>query len=177
MSVPDVNSFVRTNWHLLLVFVLVLAAIPVVAMRQSSEKASPQEMQAAATGRASVAALQIKPRDPRETSRDVARKTIASHQQRLAADPQSADAPALLCAMGNLYRQRLSDYEQAANCFERMVRDYPDAPNVREAYLQLVICYERLGDTENRTRILRKMLSDFPSDSEEHLYASRELGL
>lgn len=176
MSEPNQSSFVRNNWHLLLVFVAVVAAIPIVAMRERTQEAAPETStgdMALATGET----MRIVPLEPRETSRDAAAAIIESHRRQLEANPKSDDAPALLVGMGNLYRQKLSDYEQAAACFERLLDEYPDSINIREAYLQLVICYERLGDEENRRRILRRMMNDFPPESEEYLYAAQELGL
>lgn len=179
MSDVQDAGFLRKNWHLIAVFVAVVAAIPVVALR---EKAQQQNAAQAASqtidGTTAVDARpRIEPVAPRETSRDAALKTIESHRQRLEANPQSDEAPALLSAMGNLYRQRLSDYGQAASCFERLLTEYPESTNTRDAYLQLVICYDRLGDVENRRRILRQMMDVYPPESEEHLFAARELGL
>lgn len=176
MSETKVADLLRMNWHLLLVFIVVVAAIPVAAMRQDSEESKPpSESTRASHEEAAKPRSQINPIEPRESERDKVRGTIASHQQRFDADPQGEVAPALLSAMGNLYRQRLGDYEQAANCFEQLIDSYPDSPNIREAYLQLVVCYNRLGDEENRRRILRRMINDFPPNSEEFLYASQQL--
>ena len=177
MSESIVMGFLRKNWHLLLVFVVVVAAIPVTAIRQDSGKSEPlAEMSEASLAMTPTHARQIQPVEPRVSAQDKVRETIASHQRRLDADPTGEEAPALLNAMGNLYRQRLSDYAQAASCFELLIDSFPNTPNIREAYLQLVFCYERMGDEENRRRILRRMMNDFPPESEEYLYASQQLG-
>jgi TolA-binding protein len=177
MNESTIVRLAKSNWHLLLVLAVVIAAIPFVAMRQNVNAPEPiAEFPGADHAMATPAAPQIKPVEQRLSEPEKARATIASHQQRLDADPQGEDAPALLHAMGNLYRQRLGDYEQAASCFERLIDSHPETPNVRDAYLQLVVCYERLGDTENHRRILRRMLNDFPAESEEYQYASQQLG-
>ncbi|GMV93343.1 MAG: hypothetical protein AMXMBFR82_31210 [Candidatus Hydrogenedentota bacterium] len=179
MSDVQDMGFLRKNWHLLAVFVAVVAAIPVVALREKAQQQN--AAQAASQTIDATAALgaksRIEPVAPRDTPRDAALKIIESHRQRFEANPQSDEAPALLSAMGNLYRQRLTDYGQAASCFERLLTEYPEAANTRDAYLQLVICYDRLGDVENRRRVLRRMMDVYPPESEEHLFAVRELGL
>lgn len=98
---------------------------------------------------------------------------LETYRSRYEDDPKGEEAPALLAAMGNLYRQKQGDYREAALCFERLISDHPDSPGIRDAYLQLVTCYERLADEENRRRILRKMVENiYPSESQENAYAS-----
>ena len=181
MSKPTFTELLRGEWHLLLVLALVLAAIPVMAFRggsaPSEETIASSEPLASATPERAQHLSGVRPTEARATDQDLARKTIADHKTRLDADPRTEDAPALLSAMGNLYRQKLLDYEQAAGCFERLISEYPQWPSIRDAYLQLVVCYDRLGDMENRSRVLRRIMSDFPPESEEYLYASRELGV
>lgn len=179
MSEPKHMNFLRNNWHLLVVFLAVVVAIPIVAMRERAEQQRAEQAASVSADGTPVAVSKprVAPLAARETTRDAALKTIESHRQKLDSDPGSAEAPALLSAMGNLYRQKLSDYEQAADCFERLLSEYPDSTNVRDAYLQLVICYDRLGDVENRRRILRRMMDVYPPDSEPHLYAAQQLGL
>ena len=181
MSKPAFWELVRAEWQLTLVLGLVVAAIPFGAYygwgtSSSEPRVLPQAVANAPVQRVPKPSV-VRPTEPRATDQDVARQTIAEHQARLDANPKSDDAPALLSAMGNLYRQKLLDYEQAAGCFERLISDYPQWPSVRDAYLQLVVCYDRLGDLENRSSILRRIMSDFPPQSEEYLFASRELGI
>ncbi|MFA6245245.1 MAG: tetratricopeptide repeat protein, partial [Candidatus Hydrogenedentales bacterium] len=97
---------------------------------------------------------------------------LETYRARYEGDPKGKEAPALLAAMGNLYRQKEGNYREAAQCFERLISEHPDSPGIRDAYLQLVTCYERLGDEENRRRILRKMVELYPSESQENAYAS-----
>lgn len=174
-------ELIRGEWHLLLVLVLVLAAVPVLAFRGGNESQvegiTSSNPVATATPEREQRLSAVRPNEVRATDQELARKTIADHQAKLDTNPKSEEAPALLSAMGNLYRQKLLDYGQAAGCFERLISDYPQWPSIRDAYLQLVVCYDRLGDMENRSRVLRRIMSDFPPESEEYLFASRELGI
>ena len=167
---------VRQNWYLV-VIVLVCFGIPILRLMQlPSGAASPQVGQTA--NRAELLGVDAAANDPPltpERARSEAIETIEAHRQAVAADPQAEDAPARLQAMGNLYRQKLVDYAQAAQCYEQLLVDYPDAPNKRTAYLQLVTCYDRLGDSTNRDRICRRMMEEFPQDSQEYEFAESVL--
>lgn len=103
--------------------------------------------------------------------------TINEHQQKFDANPKAEDAPSLLSAMGNLYYQRLSNYKEAARCYDLLIAGYPDWPNIKPAYHQLATCYQRLGDRENEQRVYKLMIKAFPVDSQEYLYAKQQLGL
>jgi tetratricopeptide (TPR) repeat protein len=168
----------RDNWYLIAAFLLLVVSIPVFALRSDpSEATEIPPSNSKITLAAGLGDVEYMPVAARSATEVRARQTIAEHQQRFDADPKSVEAPALLGAMGNLYRQKLSDYEQAAGCFERLISEYPDDSGVRDAYLQLMICYERLGDQENRSRVLRRIMSAYPPESEEHAYAALQLGI
>lgn len=117
------------------------------------------------------------PERVRMTESEQARSFIEKHEARLAEDPKSPDAPGLLSAMGNLYRQKLGDYERAAQCYERLLYDYPTWEGTRRAYIQLVACYEALKDEDNLRNTYKRMMEVFPPDSQEHIYAKTQLGL
>ncbi len=180
MNAPFLKKAAQDNWYLLLALVAILICLSVFAFRgkpdvsaETRSTSRPSDVHAELL--AQVGDLGQNPE--RLTVQARARQLIAEHEQKFDADPKSADAPAYLSAMGNLYRQKLSDYEQAASCFERLINEYPDDPSVRDSYLQLLVCYERLGDQENRRRVLRQLMEKYPAESQEHQFAAHELGI
>lgn len=181
MNHSFLKQTVRDNWYLFTAFVVILVAIPLFAMRnnaggESDDVSNLARAHVNSSGSA-LGGVNAAAATPKEIAQARARQTIAEHRERFEADPKSAEAPSLLSAMGNLYRQKLGDYQQAASCFEQLLRDYPNDSSARDAYLQLVVCYERLGDQENRSRVLRLMMDRYPSDSSEYGYAAQELGI
>jgi tetratricopeptide (TPR) repeat protein len=123
-----------------------------------------------AVGNVAPTAAATAPR-ARRTAAQVAEQTIREHRAALEADPRGEDAPAQLSAMGNLYRHKLMNYQEAAQCFEQVIWNFPEWPGKADAFLQLLYCYEKLGDQENHRRVLRQMTESFPADSQEYLYA------
>jgi len=117
------------------------------------------------------------PPPKRQTPQEKALELISSYEQQIEQDPGSEEAPALLFAMGNLYRQKLVDYEKAAQCYMSILTEYPNVKNIGDAYIQLSTCYQRLGKTEELNRIYLEMMRRFPKDSPEYLYAEDQLGL
>lgn len=111
------------------------------------------------------------------TPREQAATTVAGHRQRLEADPDSPEAAALLNAMGNLYRQKMGDYEHAAQCYEDLLHQYPDWEGNRNVYLNLVVTYRALEKEDYINWTYRRMMERYPEDSQEYLYAKSELGL
>ena len=93
----------------------------------------------------------------------------------LASNAEPGKASAYINGIGNMYFQRLKDYSAAASQYERVVSDYPDTPAIYQTYVQLVTCYERLGDEEKRKSALRRMMGSFPGDSQEYAFAYFEL--
>ncbi len=106
-----------------------------------------------------------------------ARAVIARHRKRLAADPESPDAPALLNAMGNLYRQKLNDHNQAIQCYEEILLEYPDWVGIRAVFLNLASSYKALGNTEYVQWTYQRMMEHYPENSQEHRFARKQLGL
>ena len=89
--------------------------------------------------------------------------------------PSLPTVPGYLLAMGNLYRQKLLDYEEAARCYSLLIHDYPDWEGVPHAYVQLATCYERLNKIQERDWLLEQMMQKLPEDSQEYLYAKTTL--
>lgn len=112
---------------------------------------------------------------PRKTPEEKTRDTIASHEARVQAEPDAPEAPALLCAMGNLYRQKLGDYEKAAEAYSLLLAKYPNWEGLQRVYLNLAICYEKLGRTDDENWVYEQMMEHFPEDSQEYLFAKSKL--
>ena len=118
-------------------------------------------------------ARNVAPPDPAEE----ARHSIEQHRARIEAEPDSPERPALLQAMGNLYRLKLIDYPNAAWCYEQIILNYPDWAGTSMVYGDLATCYENMGDQEKATRTYMEMMRVLPETSQEYLYAKDKLGL
>lgn len=171
------KKVLRDNWYLVAIFCVVLVAAGLGYVRSVGASAPVETtpdveshlISTQETGAASNA------EDVTGSKRDDVAAVLEDYRAKYEADPKGKDAPALLAAMGNLYRQKQGNYMEAAQCFERLISEHPDAPGIRDAYLQLVTCYERAGDRENRQRVLRRIVEVYPADSQEHAYASTQL--
>ncbi len=165
----------RRNW-ILAILIAACFAIPLLRMGRSPEQdVEPIAEPAAATDRDPVADSLAAPPLTAERSRQEARARIEAHRQAVDRDPESEDAAVHLHAMGNLYRQKLVDYGQAAQCYEELLTYHPDSEYKRATYVQLLTCYDRLGDTSSRDRICRRIMDEFPEDSQEFEFAESVL--
>ena len=106
-----------------------------------------------------------------------ARRSIEQHRARIESEPDAPERPALLQAMGNLYRNKLLDFANAAWCYEQIILNYPDWVGTSMVYGDLATCYENTGDQENATRIYMEMMRVLPETTQEYLYAKDKLGL
>lgn len=111
----------------------------------------------------------------RETEEEATIRVIQEHRTRIESDLNDPERPALLQAMGNLYRHKLNDYENAAWCFQQIVQNYPEWPGTAMVYGDLATCYELLGDTAGMTRTYMEMMRVLPDYSQEYLYAKEKL--
>jgi len=163
----------RENWYLVALLAVVLAGA-VAGYLHSGGAPVTSDVEAHMVRAKEEASAKV-PETAEAAKGDDVRKVLETYRAQYEADPKAKEAPALLAAMGNLYRQKEGNYREAAQCFERLISEHPDAPGIRDAYLQLVTCYERTGDEENRRRILRQMVALYPPESQENAYASSQL--
>lgn len=166
MNKAFLSDMLRRNWYLVAVLV-VCAAWPAYKLAGGSTKTDGGE-----TG------VIVEPEPPVPTPPSVEERTLATikeHGEQIEADPDAPDAPARLAAMGNLYLQKLGNYQEAARCYELVLVDYPEWEGVGNVYIQVATCYERLEDRQNARRIYEKMLEHFPPDAQEYAYAQGKL--
>ncbi len=178
MSESAKGGVVKRYWPVGLAILAVLVGIAVPLLGDGGEN----DGAARVVERAPLLPREIDPADapdavnaPRKTPEQQTRDQIEAHREEVLAKPKGEDAPVLLLAMGNLYRQKLLDYESAADCYKWLIGDYPDAPNITSAYINLGVCYERLGQQQMANRLYREMSEKFPEDSVEHQFARQKL--
>lgn len=176
----ELGAALRRNWYLVGFCLLCMVTGSVAALRScshapaslavSAKEASPSE-------HLLRRALDSPPPPARVSEQESARATIAKYREKVDANPNSAEIPALLSAMGNLYLQRLQDYDEAAQCYVRIVLDFPDWEGAYAIYPQLITCYERKGDQNNINWLCQLMMKRFPEDSQEYQFAKDQLGI
>jgi len=175
-------SWIRTNlrdaWYLVLAVAVLFG---LAAYKHATEEHAPEQTASAAV-RSTRPDIQQTSRQPRPAARrlteqDKAQAIIADYQQRLDEEPRGEDAPVLLHAMGNLARQKLGDYAQAAQCYEVILTEFPEWEGIRKVYPQLATCYERLGQTSEEHKVYRRMMKALPEDSQEYAFAKQQLGI
>lgn len=176
MGVTFAWEALRKNWYLLLVLLVLVIVIAGKMATRSSEPAEPRMTPAAARSGAvpppSLSANGTKRLTPSER----ALETIQQHQADLQADPKSEMAPSLLLSIGNLYMQKLQDYPQAIESYERIIVEHPQWDAIQKAYVQLGIAYEKSGNVEKARSVYTEMMKRFAQDSVEYQYAQRQLG-
>jgi tetratricopeptide (TPR) repeat protein len=180
MSDSTVKGALRQNWYLVVVMgICVVAAAYGFAV--SGGEANGEDVKQPAFGAQAVPMGGSGPDRLEQlnrasgSSRDKVMQTIQSHREKVDAEPEAEDAPALLAAMGNLYRQKLRDYEQAALCYEELLSNHRDWEASRRIYLQLATCYERLENWPSAYRVYTEMAATFPEESQEYEYAQAKL--
>jgi len=174
---PTVKSLLRENWYFPVLIIVCLLGAVVLAVRKEPEEqpagtGADLGQTAAAAGTAADLAEPVK---PAVTAADKARAAIDEHRRKIAENPERDDAPALLNAMGNLYMQKLGDYEQAVQCYERILIEYDDSNQKRTALINLANCYEKLGDRSGARYTYQRMLDTFPEDAQEYKFAQQKL--
>jgi tetratricopeptide (TPR) repeat protein len=170
-SDSEIGGVVRQNWALLVAIGVLLGGAGFGYLYDRSEEDAISNVNVAAVvpGQAMAVTTAAQSRAERKTPQDLALEQIAEHEEKVQADHE--DTPAYLAAMGNLYRQKMVDYEKAAECYERLLMDYKDWDGVRAVYMQLATCYERLDQDEKMISVYKQMLDVFPAESQEHQIA------
>ena len=102
---------------------------------------------------------------------------IEAYRARVESEPDHPDKPAWLMAMGNLYFSRLTNYVEAARCYEEIVLRHSDWESARAAFPPLLQCYEALNDDMGILRTYQQIMAQYPEDTQEHQYAKDRLGL
>jgi tetratricopeptide (TPR) repeat protein len=119
----------------------------------------------------------LKQQEERKTPAEETRAILAEYQEKIEAEPDSADAPALLNASGNLYKQKFRDFAKAAEQYEMLLAQYPEYEAIARVYPELATCYEQLGETGKLQGLYREMMDRFPPETAEHQWAADKLGL
>jgi tetratricopeptide (TPR) repeat protein len=119
-----------------------------------------------------------KMRDKRaEEGREMARAAIAEHEEAMALDWSSPETPDRLMAVGNLYQYKLDEYDSAIQRYVTIVEEYPKHAQTPQAYLELAMCYERMGDEVQASYVYKDMLDRLdPAYVQHHAYAKKKLG-
>lgn len=169
-------GMLKDTWYLWAILALCVVGAVVLYGREKAQPGSPPYDREARQAALDAFASKVQEPPPQPTPADRAREVIESHRQRIEAAPESEEAPALLSAMGNLARQKLSDYELAAQYYEQALEEYPDWHGINRVYLNLATCYERLGRQMDEIMVYKKMRDAFPEDTVEHQFATAQLG-
>ncbi len=169
-SDSEIGGVIRQNWALLVAIGVLLGGAGFMYTTNGPERPAPSAnvvavaKQGLPNGVTPIARSQA----IRKTTQELALEQIAEHEAKVEANPDDEDVPAYLMAMGNLYRQKMVDYEKAAECYERLLYDYEDWDGVRVVYMQLATCYERLNKPTKAKAVYEQMLDVFPADSQEY---------
>ena len=102
---------------------------------------------------------------------------MAENQQKFDTNPKSPDAPAYLCANGNLLVTKLKDYKGAIQLYERILSDYPEYSGMLTVYMGLEESYRQLNDLARLQWIYKRMMEKCDPESAEFQYAKGKLGL
>ena len=168
----------KRNWYLVvLVLVFVVAGVTALFFSDEPPVATNQPTPAVPAPSRIASPDVTPPSDPRERMVERTRTMIAAYQQAIDEDPDSAEAPGLMFAMGNLNRQKFMDYAEAARLYELLLNDYPEWEGIGQVYPQLATCYERLGDRDNATRLYKDMMDHFGEGCPEYEFAEAQLAV
>ena len=183
MSAGDVLPALRRYWPVGAIVGACLLLALLLRILGGDKEAQQRADSTPAVGRSALPhpveeAPRLPPAPPTRARHDKRKETRALiDEYQHALDSRSAkDTPATLMAMGNLYRQKLLDYEKASECYLRIIEEYPDSPQASSAWVQLSTCYEELNAGERLNRLHLDMLEHFPEGSQEHAYARHKLG-
>lgn len=175
MNPSFLGEVVRRNWYLFILLAVCAAGVIVFGRRPAEDlpRSEPRPNPERPADRATSSGSAGTPR--RLTPDEETAQTIAQHLAEFNAAPQDERAPALLLSIGNLYLQKLQDYDQAIANYERVIAEYRDWEGIRKAYLQLATAYEKDGQFDRATSVYHEMMRQFPPDSVEYQYAKGRL--
>ncbi len=172
---------VKENWYLF----VVLAGLPFVAIAIGGRAAD--DSTDASSGSAEAAVVHGKgdetPTTPRsaspfkapQTSDEKARSSIARYERQNKQNPEGDGVALNLMRMGNLYYATLHEYEAAIQKYELLINRFPDFDRIKDVYPALAECYGRTGQTVLQSETYRRMLKEFPENSEHHKFAADRL--
>lgn len=179
MSSIEFAQWLKSNWYLPLLLVGVVVAL-LIGRSATVENDVPPPASGGDQNALKAEFDRAKAQSAaRETAPEAEKSTdtiIAEHTAKLDQNPEPDDAAALLSALGNLHKQKKQDYATAARYYEQIIQDYPEWPGIKGVYHQLMTCYSNLDDQVSLRQLYRKMVENFPPESNEYLFAKDALG-
>ncbi len=174
----DKASFIKQNWYLLVLSVVFLGVgiYGFVGPDKETAEANTPRLTTPAALDPRLAVVSSRTPRKRLTKEEKVLKTIESHDAKIKENPESKEAPAYLCAKGNLYRQKLGNFEEAIQCYESLLLDYPNWEGKRRVLLHLATCYNRIGNVKNEEWAYQELMKMFPAESAEYQFAKAQLG-
>lgn len=173
MNQGSLKGVLQENWHLAILVVGLVAVGSYLQLRSASAASAVPD---ALDPETMAASSHVEPSLERPSPQKEARDVISRHKAQFEADPAGKDAPALLNAMGNLYRYKLGDYANAIQAYQLVLHDYPEYEGIRNTLISLAVCYEHEGNREGVRDVYKQMLKRFPPESQEFQYAKAQLG-
>lgn len=178
MSKSLALSSLKDNWYLVAIIGVLLAAAVWGATRKESVVIASQ---VGSTGDLTGDTRGLGPKMTRSrwkatTKTEHVQADVDSYEKELRTNRNSPDTAANLFRLANLYYSNLQDYDKASLYYEDLLQNFPKFQGIGTVYPNLVMCYERLGNLALERHTYKRMLDYYPSDSQEHLFASTYLG-
>jgi tetratricopeptide (TPR) repeat protein len=96
-------------------------------------------------------------------------QSINAYRQILESGQAKPDvAPGILNAIGDLYFERLKDYENSLAAYVELKTLYPESPLVSKVNKRIVECLERLQRSGDAIRTMSSMVSGDPSSAKDY---------
>ena len=175
------RNLLQETWYLL-VLMVVLLGVGIVSYIRTTQAPSPKPSVMVTPQPPQPERVATKDQSPVDTMRvatpeEETRNMMAENQQKYDTDPRSPDAPAYLCANGNLLLTRLKDYSGAIDFYERVLTNYPEYRGMLSVYLGLEESYKKLNKPAKLQWLYKQMMEKCDPVSAEHQYAKGKLGL
>ena len=90
-------------------------------------------------------------------------EALSTYEDFIEANPEHSLVPAAKWTMANIHLMVFTDYENAAEAFERIIKDYPGTEWEIVSYDRLIVCYRNMEDHESLIRIYRESLAKNPA--------------